>query len=105
MSAERENKEKPEETDVNELVKSPRSSFFGMPGWFHIAQLQDRWHLRSDLKLPEKPAVKQEDPLGCAVACVAYALNKSYQESLALFANGKEKANVTGFLCKEIVLA
>lgn len=50
-----------------------------------------------------REAIKQEDPLGCAVACVAYALNKTYQQSLALFENGKEKAIATGFTCPEIV--
>lgn len=47
--------------------------------------------------------IKQEDGLGCAVACVAFVLNISYQESLTLFDDGqkrvKEKAN---FYCPEI---
>lgn len=48
--------------------------------------------------------VKQEDVLGCAVACVAFVSGISYQEALALFEDGetrvKRKAN---FYCPEIV--
>ncbi len=48
--------------------------------------------------------VRQEDGLGCAVACVAFVLNVSYSEALKLFIDGerraKEKAN---FYCPEIV--
>ncbi len=48
--------------------------------------------------------IKQEDGLGCAVACVAFVLNISYQEALRLFTDGqirvREKAN---FYCPEIV--
>lgn len=48
--------------------------------------------------------VKQEDGLGCAVACVAFVLNIPYSEALTLFEDGKrrvkEKAN---FYCPEIV--
>ena len=49
--------------------------------------------------------VKQEDSLGCAVACTAFILRKSYAQSLSLFENGFRKANTTGILCKEIVTA
>lgn len=49
--------------------------------------------------------IKQENSLGCGVACVASILNINYQDSLNLFKNGKMKANDTGFLCKEIVMA
>jgi len=48
--------------------------------------------------------VRQEDGLGCAVACVAFVLEISYQEALTLFDDGrtrvKSKAN---FYCPEIV--
>lgn len=49
--------------------------------------------------------IKQEDRLGCAVACVSFRLNISYKTSLVLFRYGKRKAKNTGFLCKEIVEA
>ena len=49
--------------------------------------------------------IKQEDPMGCAVACTAFVLNINYQDSLKLFKNGKIKAKNKGFLCKEIVKA
>ena len=49
-------------------------------------------------------AVKQEDRLGCAVACAAFVLSIPYSESLKLFKDGqrrvKEEAN---FYCHEIV--
>lgn len=48
--------------------------------------------------------MRQEDGLGCAVACVAFVLQVSYRKALTLFAGGgkrvKEKAN---FYCPEIV--
>jgi hypothetical protein len=48
--------------------------------------------------------VKQEDGLGCAVACVAFLLEVPYSTALDLFEDGKirvkEKAN---FYCPEIV--
>lgn len=47
--------------------------------------------------------IKQEDQLGCAVACVAFTLNVSYKNSLMLVRQGKRKAKNTGFLCKDIV--
>ena len=49
--------------------------------------------------------IKQENPLGCAVACVACIINSSYLNSLNFFKNGKNKADNTGFLCKDIVAA
>ncbi|OGH42619.1 MAG: hypothetical protein A3H79_03470 [Candidatus Levybacteria bacterium RIFCSPLOWO2_02_FULL_36_8b] len=49
--------------------------------------------------------IKQKDSLGCAVACVAFRLNISYERSLTLFRHGKKKAESAGFLCKEIVEA
>ncbi|KKR25572.1 MAG: hypothetical protein UT57_C0063G0005 [Microgenomates group bacterium GW2011_GWC1_39_7] len=47
--------------------------------------------------------IKQDNPLGCAVACAAFILRITYGESLNLFKNGRNKANSTGFLCKEII--
>lgn len=48
--------------------------------------------------------VKQEDGLGCAVACVAFVIGVTYKEALKLFDDGeirvKSKAN---FYCPEIV--
>jgi len=49
--------------------------------------------------------VKQENPLGCAVACGAFILRTTYIETLSMFTNGHEKANTIGFICKEIVTA
>lgn len=49
--------------------------------------------------------IKQEDRLGCAVACVSFRLNISYKNSLFLFEHGKKKAKNIGFLCKEVVRA
>ena len=48
-------------------------------------------------------AVKQEDSYGCGVACVGFILRKDYQKALGLFREGKQKAETTGFYCKEIV--
>ena len=47
--------------------------------------------------------IKQEDPFGCAVACVASVLGIGYQEALNIFRYGNKKAKTTGFYCKEIV--
>ena len=47
--------------------------------------------------------IKQENPFGCAVACVASVLGIDYQEVLNLFSGGRNKAKTTGFYCKEIV--
>ena len=41
--------------------------------------------------------ITQKDNLGCAVACTAFALNKTYGEIIKDF--GK---NINGYLCKEI---
>lgn len=51
-------------------------------------------------KLP----IKQEDKLGCAIACAAFLLNINYQDSLKLFKNGKYKAKNKGFFCKDIII-
>lgn len=48
--------------------------------------------------------VKQEDGLGCAVACVAFILQISYQEAIALFSDGKRRVREeANFYCPEIV--
>jgi hypothetical protein len=48
--------------------------------------------------------VKQEDDLGCAVACVAFILNISYSEALELFADGKRRVQEeANFYCPELV--
>jgi hypothetical protein len=48
-------------------------------------------------------SITQKDDLGCAVACVAFVLEITYEQSLAQFKNGKtrvqEKSN---FYCPEI---
>ncbi len=49
--------------------------------------------------------IKQEDPFGCAVACVASVLRIDYQEALHIFRDGNRKAKTTGFYCREIVSA
>ncbi len=46
--------------------------------------------------------VKQEDSMGCGVACVASMLQIDYQEARDLFEKGKFKAKTIGFQCKEI---
>lgn len=47
--------------------------------------------------------IKQENKLGCGVACVASILNLSYRNALKLFP--KNRAEKHGFICKEIVQA
>ena len=48
--------------------------------------------------------VKQEDGLGCAVACVAFVLNIPYQEALKLFEDGERRVREdTNFYCPELV--
>lgn len=61
-------------------------------------------------KLPEERLpVRQEDPMGCAVACVAYILGKNYEEALAFFLFGhddaKKSARSRGFEVNEIASA
>lgn len=46
--------------------------------------------------------VAQEDPMGCAVACVASLLGLSYKKTLRLF--DKNKASTKGYYLKDIVL-
>lgn len=48
--------------------------------------------------------VKQEDGLGCAVACVAFVLSIPYSEALKLFEDGKRRVKEEpNFYCPEIV--
>lgn len=48
--------------------------------------------------------VKQEDGLGCAVACVAFILKIPYSETLKLFIDGKRRVKEeANFYCPEIV--
>lgn len=48
--------------------------------------------------------VKQEDGLGCAVACVAFVLKIPYSEALVLFKDGKRRVKEeANFYCPEIV--
>jgi hypothetical protein len=48
--------------------------------------------------------VKQEDGLGCAVACVAFILGVNYLEALQLFEDGKRRVKEeANFYCPEIV--
>ncbi|MDO8657870.1 MAG: hypothetical protein Q7K55_03965 [Candidatus Levybacteria bacterium] len=48
--------------------------------------------------------VKQEDGLGCAVACVAFILKIPYSEALDLFDDGKRRVKgIANFYCPEIV--
>jgi hypothetical protein len=49
-------------------------------------------------------SITQKHGMGCAVACVAYILGKTYDEALELF-DDKTKAWTTGFYCEEIVAA
>jgi hypothetical protein len=47
---------------------------------------------------------KQEDGLGCAVACVAFVLSITYLEALELFEDGKRRVREeANFYCPEIV--
>ena len=47
--------------------------------------------------------VKQQDGLGCAIACVAFVSKSTYQDSISLFNRGRERAQQIGFFCKDIV--
>lgn len=48
--------------------------------------------------------VKQEHKFGCAVACVAFVLNKTYSETLKLFRDGEKRVKTSiNFYCPEII--
>ncbi len=52
----------------------------------------------------ERIPVAQEDPLGCAVACVAFRLGMSYRDALKLFNDGEDRVKKKAdFYCREIV--
>ncbi len=46
--------------------------------------------------------VTQQEPMGCGIACVAVALNKSYQSTKKLFDN-PECAFTRGYYCRELI--
>lgn len=48
-------------------------------------------------------AVRQEDQLGCGIACVAYVLGMSYKDTRNLFIDGEHKATYKGFYCRDLV--
>ena len=48
-----------------------------------------------------RKAIVQRHPMGCAVACVAFCLGLSYDETLKLF-RIKSNAWLNGFFCPEI---
>ncbi len=48
--------------------------------------------------------IHQEHGFGCGVACVAFALDLSYQEALRLFKKA-ENAWMKGYMCKDLVEA
>jgi len=49
-------------------------------------------------------SVTQEDEMGCSVACVAVAVNDSYQNAKELFTH-PENATTIGYGCQEIIHA
>src|ERR1035437_2602542 len=52
-----------------------------------------------------KKPIAQEHTAGCAVACVAFVLNISYQKALTLFVNGKSYVGIRGFYARKVVAA
>ena len=53
----------------------------------------------------EREPIRQENLMGCAVACVAFISGISYNDALDLFPQGPIKAETAGFICSEIVEA
>lgn len=52
--------------------------------------------------MKRKP-IKQEDLMGCAVACVAFVMGKSYKETLRFFRNGNKRVKASkDFYCSEL---
>lgn len=47
-------------------------------------------------------SITQEELMGCGIACVAVALNKSYKSTKELFDNPKY-ASTKGYYCREII--
>lgn len=53
--------------------------------------------------IPFVRAVKQEDQLGCGIACVAFILRIKYKDARHLFVDGKRRAKEeANFYCREI---
>ncbi|MDP4038587.1 MAG: hypothetical protein Q8P54_01290 [bacterium] len=48
-----------------------------------------------------KSSITQEHDFGCAIACMAFITNKSYQDLLMVL--GNNKAATRGIYCKELV--
>lgn len=49
--------------------------------------------------------VKQEDPFGCGVTCIAFILKINYHQALTLFKDGKIRAKEKpNFYCREMVM-
>jgi hypothetical protein len=46
-------------------------------------------------------SITQEDTFGCSLACIAFLLDKNYQEIVKLA--GQDQAHTKGFYCKELV--
>lgn len=53
----------------------------------------------------ERRPVRQEDPLGCGIACVAYVTGISYDTAKARYFKNKRSAATSGYLCRDIVAA
>jgi ABC-type bacteriocin/lantibiotic exporter with double-glycine peptidase domain len=51
-----------------------------------------------------KKYIKQEDSMGCGIACVAYVLGISYEKAVNLFTQ-KQKRETRGFTSKDITEA
>ncbi len=49
-------------------------------------------------------SITQDEPMGCAVACVAFVLRKNYRQARKLFAN-PEHAVARGYYCRETCAA
>lgn len=54
--------------------------------------------VKNNMKRP----VVQKDEYGCSVACMAFLLDKNYDELLNLIPDGKNKVIENGLICKEI---
>jgi len=49
--------------------------------------------------------IRQEDSMGCGVACVAFIVGKSYKTTKNNLLKNRQKALKQGYLCKELVEA
>ncbi len=54
--------------------------------------------------MTRKP-IKQEDPLGCGVACVAFVTGVSYKTAKSKYFKTVNSAKTTGYICKDLVKA